>query len=288
MKLVYKQYGLTLIEVMVGILISLILMLGMTRVFIGNREAYVAQNSLQRYQEDMRIANIVLAGTIQNAGAMGIGLIDTGGGVFTDLDGNGFATVGDYSDVIDALIKSEDTVFSDEPIISSPATNNDTVASFPHSLTVRYASRGSLYDCLGGVVGDAATSTIAIVANTFTIDTINKQLECSVNGGPASPLLDNVENMAIRYGLDSDSDGSVDQYVWPDQVADWHDVISVQINLLTVSDSDLKPFGVDAATTYFVDIGADAGAGIVSVADGRLRSEFSVYVPINKRLHTAD
>jgi len=60
------------------------------------------------------------------------------------------------------------------------------------------------------------------------------------NGDPAAgqtpqELIEGVESMQLRYGLDStmpDPDGTIDSYVTADGVTDWGRVVSVRMSLL--------------------------------------------------------
>lgn len=51
-----KQRGLTLMEVMVAITISLILLAGVMQIFLGSRQTYRMQDGLARLQENGRFA----------------------------------------------------------------------------------------------------------------------------------------------------------------------------------------------------------------------------------------
>ncbi|PIE41213.1 MAG: hypothetical protein CSA49_04725 [Gammaproteobacteria bacterium] len=61
-----------------------------------------------------------------------------------------------------------------------------------------------------------------------------------INNSPAAVVAENVVDMQISYGEDTDStpDFEVDIYRTADNVVDWARVISTQINLLVASDND--------------------------------------------------
>jgi type IV pilus assembly protein PilW len=284
------QLGLTLIEVMVGVTLSLILLIAMTSILLKNRDTYRSQTTLQRYQEDVRMSSIMLGNVIRNAGAYGALLVKVGAN-FQNASGTTL-TVEQVSDIAGEMVIAEGIMFDGMPIISSPAANDGTAASLPHSLTVRYKSRGTLLDCLGGTVGTMANACVA--ANTFAV--AGNALTCSVRttcsgvvvDKAAQPLVDNIESMAIRYGVDTNLDGSVDQYVWPSEVgvANWGTVASVQVSLSASSAQDVNP--VARQHTYFSKIGIEGGAGVTSPLPGDKRAwrEYNIIVPINRRLHS--
>lgn len=284
----HTQRGLTLIEVMVGIAISLVLLLGMSIILIQERDTFTDQTVLQRYQEDTRMANIMLLNAIQNAGSVGVALMyNAGSSQYEDADGNAYTTQAGKS-LAEDLTNTEDATFVGTNAISSPVANSGATASFPHSVTVQYKSYGALLDCLGNDVGSSGAGCIA--ASTFTVDKVNRQLTCAVNNcgtvTAATPLVENIEDMAVRYGVDTDTDGSVDQYIWPSEVSDWKEVLAVQISLLTASADEVSP--VSKVTTYFSGIGANGGAGLPSANDQRVRREINVTIPINRRLHSGE
>ncbi|MCU7938913.1 MAG: PilW family protein [gamma proteobacterium symbiont of Bathyaustriella thionipta] len=65
------QTGLTLIEMMVAIAISLILMAGVSQIYLSNKKTYRTTNAISRIQEDGRFAINFLAREIRTAGNMG-------------------------------------------------------------------------------------------------------------------------------------------------------------------------------------------------------------------------
>jgi len=251
------QHGLSLIELLIGVVISLFLILGMSTMFIANKDTFRAQQSLQRHQENARMSSILMTQVLRNAG----------------------------SHIADVTAKEADVFSGVGGVLQAGAGDNGT--TFPHSITVAYESDGRLFDCLGAAVG--AFGAPAIVTNTFAVNQGNRQLTCSVNGGAAQPLVDGVENLAVRYGVDTDFNGSVDRYVWATEVSAnnwWDAVLAVQFSVTTVSEDNLSP--VAGTTTYFTRIGANAGAGVTSASDRRARREVTWVVAVNSRLHKAE
>lgn len=88
-------------------------------------------------------------------------------------------------------------------------------------------------------------------------------------------LVEGVENMQVRYGLDTDADDIVDSYSTADAVADWSQVVSVEIRLLLETQDDNLTI---ANQTYTYN-----GATVTS-PDGRLRRVFTTTVVIRNRV----
>lgn len=88
-------------------------------------------------------------------------------------------------------------------------------------------------------------------------------------------LVEGVERLEIRYGVDTDDDGRVESYVTANAVTDWAEVASINLNLLLVSveenviteDQTLEIAGTEETFT-----------------DRRLRQVFSTTVGVRNRL----
>lgn len=65
------QRGFSLVEMVVAMLISLILIAGITQIFLGSRKSYTLQNTLSRQQENGRHAADVIARDLRKAGYWG-------------------------------------------------------------------------------------------------------------------------------------------------------------------------------------------------------------------------
>ncbi|MBE9525647.1 MAG: PilW family protein [Proteobacteria bacterium] len=67
----FKQHGLSLIEIMVAITISMILLTGVVQLFISNKKTYSAVEELSRLQENARFAMEFISRDIRRAGFQG-------------------------------------------------------------------------------------------------------------------------------------------------------------------------------------------------------------------------
>ena len=96
----------------------------------------------------------------------------------------------------------------------------------------------------------------------------------------AYELVEGVENMQLRYGEDTNDDDSVDVYVDAANVTNWQNVISVQVDLLIVSEQDniVAKTGSDNAQTVTFN-----GAA-VNNTDGRYRRAVSYVFAIRNNL----
>lgn len=202
------QRGLTLVEIMVAITISLLLLAGVIQIFSGTKSSYNLQNGLGRMQENGRYAMDMLARDIGMAGF--------------------------YSIPADFLTKVP------FPIIAANTADNVTpnvdlgltVASGQASdiIEITYIANS---DCLGN-----DTSAGGVAVNRYFLQ--GTDLMCLGNGSNTPQILaEGVENMQILYGLDTtndsgtaDPDTIAERYVSAGNVADWSSVVSVRIALL--------------------------------------------------------
>ena len=102
MKTLHTQKGLTLIEVMIAVTLSILLLSGVIQIFTSTKQSYRIQDGLSRIQENGRFAVQILSSDIQMAGFLGC----NGGGQFTNtlkssgiLEYNFAETVRGYNDI---------------------------------------------------------------------------------------------------------------------------------------------------------------------------------------------
>lgn len=95
--------------------------------------------------------------------------------------------------------------------------------------------------------------------------------------GAAEEVVEGVENMQVLYGVDTNANRIVDDYVTADNVNNWNNVVSVQIALLMRATE--RGDDISGAATYTL-AGTDANAD----NDGRLRQVFSTTVTLRNRV----
>lgn len=192
------QRGLSLIELMVAITISLILMAGVGKIYIGTKTSYNLQNGLGRLQENARYALDTLAHNIGQAGYTSS---------MTSLD--------KFNSAESKENESENTTLD---FTKANGTASDTIE-------INYTS-GT--DCLGNATGGTATDRYYIDGTT---------LMCLGNGAvTAGAIAEGIDNMQILYGEDTDDDDVPNVFVDANNVADWTTIKGVRIALLASTD----------------------------------------------------
>ena len=206
----YTQKGLSLIELMVAITISLILMAGVGQIYIGTKASYHLQNGLGRLQENSRYALDILAHNIGQAG---------------------YTTSAAGLDSFNSAESKENE--------SENATLGFTQANGTASDTVEINYESGT-DCLGNATGGTATDRYYINGTS---------LMCLGNGSVAAgALAEGIDNMQILYGEDTDSDDTPNIFVSADNVADWATIKSVRIALLASTVDDMGTTASDNNT----------------------------------------
>jgi type IV pilus assembly protein PilW len=210
-----RQAGFTIVEMMVALGIGLVVVLGLSVAFVNMKSSFLTQDRLTQLQDGERLAMTMLTDTVHEAGY-----------IPNPKDNR----------PTDLLPQDADTTWGPmdkgQAILGTAGTSTKA-----ESLSTRYASDGTdtVMNCVGGALKDGEA-----VRNLFYVDPATSTLVCiySINagawvtdGGKPFALVDNVKSMEVRYGVDTDADGSVDQYLAPGAITSWGDVHSVQVKL---------------------------------------------------------
>ena len=309
-----KQKGLSLIELMVGLVLASLLLLGVLQIFDGNRRTHTLQESLSRIQESGRIATDLLAKELRNAAFAGCVVDDA-------LLVDNLGTIGDY------------VAGTDNAIAATPAVGTMAVELGTDVLTVRGATDACSGD--GRIVSNAGGSAVilsgscglsagdeVLVANcqagnytsvasisgsapTVTVTTADAfgapygpeakiytpylrtffvsrnannlpGLYVSEDGGAAQEIIPGVEDFQVLYGRDTGADDIVDIWGGPPANSDESaQVAAVRIQLLVAADERSG-----ARQFEYTPLG-----GVLTQAadDGRLRKVYTVLSKVRNR-----
>ncbi len=216
------QKGITLVEILVALAVGILLTAGMIQIFVSNRQAYRVQDGVSRLQENGRFAMTFMRQYISLAGYQAdpsaaqrtVFPPDNPIGGFPNV----FALPGQIIDGTDDNVNGD-------------------------SINFRYEGDGdgAIRDCLGGNPPGAGQ----FVVSSFNLSADN-ELQCmSFNPAGAAvvqtqPLIDNVENLQILYGIANPNNASAQSYLPAANVAAdrWDDIVSVRVSLLLRSAED--------------------------------------------------
>lgn len=203
------QRGYSLIEIMVAIAVAVFLLAGLFSVLQTTRKTSNNQSLLAQLQDNERIAMTIVSETVQQAGY--------------------------YPNPLNTTLAAGFPVspaFTQAGQLLLGGFNADTggVGDF---ITVRYQSdtTGTILNCLG------KSDTVNVAHEyRFSVATVGgvTSLYCTPDGGTAIPLVNNVSNLRIYYGVDTTgTSNGINAYI-PGELmsaANWLNVYSVKITL---------------------------------------------------------
>lgn len=242
----YKyQHGVTLIEMMIAMVVSLVLVAGVGTVYFSSKRNYQTRDELSQMNESGRAALEALRKNLEHAGYATPNKLPLGSYFFIESDPDfeaqecggvknnmksKFATRdgdGDNSDFISVRFLGDDKLFMDA------------------------AGDPLLKDCR---VGMAANMNASLIYNAFYVDDDNKTRDSNNVFVPilyavgsnltvgsiendSQPVVNGVENIQFQYGIDADGNGTADEFKKADDVGagNWEQVVSIKVALLVRS-----------------------------------------------------
>lgn len=206
-----RQHGLSLIELLVAMGLGLVMVLGIGTVYLGSRQTYRMQEANARVQETGRFALEEIGRSLRQAGAdANITANVTAVTILCD-DGTGTCT---------AINGTDDSV---------NGTKSDTLAvQFYAGQDEQNAGNWGGRDCTGGFA-----NANTLITNTFSLN--GTDLRCTGSVGGAQPLVSEIEDMQVMYGVDSDNNQSADIYTATPTAAQWPNVVTAKVCVMVRS-----------------------------------------------------
>lgn len=218
--------GLGLVELLVALAIAAFLLWGLFEIYYGNVLGSVAQQAEATLDDNVRTAVTLLTSDIRQAGYRAI-LTEDPSQIFTQVpadeaDPTAFLATGSHPVVLGTWH-------------GSPAP--------PYGFALSFQSNGQMQNCLGQTVPYGVVDT-----DEWKLDPSTEQLECRSNVGTNGwqsyePLVDDVEMMVVRFGLDTQNLDTADVYALPGEVSEWNEVRAIQIGLILSSGDAANPDG---------------------------------------------
>lgn len=241
------QQGLTMVELLVAMTLGLVILLAIGSVYLGSRATYRIQEDNARLQETGRYALEVLGRSVRQAGYWNIPISPV----------------------------SNATAFGGTAI-----TGTDGASGASDTVTVQYDGLAGDRDCEGNTL-----AANAIVQDAYRLN--GNDLQCDGNADSTvdpQTLVSDIEDVQILYGIDTNNDQSVDQYVAAP--ADWNQVYSARVCVLARS-----PNSVNNAPQRFLNcrgaLGISTGTAAFTTAgagDLRLRRVFVATYSLRNRI----
>jgi len=252
------QAGFSLVEFMIAVTIGLVVLLAVGSIYIGSQKTYRVQEDNARIQESGRYALEVIGRSIRQAG--------------TNAEMNFNKTA----------ITPQCNVAG--TCVAIGGANGALVA--PDTLTLQFYAGSEEFDptpapgswkarnCTGGLaeLGDVVTNRFHLAAGNLQCTGSVLNVVSGVVSVNTQPLVENVEDLQIIYGVDTDISGSpgyrsADLYVAAPTTAQWPNVVTARVcvqirsanNGLTTSPQRYLncagALGVDTTATAFTTAG---------------------------------
>lgn len=208
-KYLYKQFGFTLIELMISLTLGLVIMLTATQLFVTNQIGFTLQRSMGDVQENGRFALDYMSSSIRNSG-------------YNNMANNGLflpAIIMETANLPSATSNPSEKISCNDCFdltIGSSVLQSDQIV-------VRQAlnsTAGDFRSCEGNVISPSATGVTRFVVTRYFVrtDSTNNSaaaLACDAgyyDEGAASitdfgdggvVLLSNIDNFQVQYGVTS-------------------------------------------------------------------------------------
>lgn len=240
-----QEYGLTLVELMIAMLISVVLMLGSVTMFAQSRSNYRVNDTVARLQENARFAITTMEPDIRLAKFWGLNgepaFITVPGAIAVTCAGGIDATAWSIQNLGQEVAAADDNFAAGTPVNPVPCAPNSVARASSDVLILRHAS-GQVMPATAGTiqvltdlmqgqvfnvavpVGLAPEAQIHdVVINIYYVDDGSNldpvlpslRRKTLINGGilQDEEVIAGVENLQIQYGVDTDADGAVERYV---------------------------------------------------------------------------
>ncbi len=313
------QAGLSLVELMVAMTVSLVISAGAAALFANTILSTRTLNTASQIQELGTQLSQTMARQLRMAGYADWidapdSLSNLGAGnnaTLYNLDPSATQTVFQTRFTGQTSLHGCGATYTNPTLLTdnSCATVSDTL----HSLTIAYQvvsnaqANGSVsisnkFNGARGMSGDCNnqdTKPALIAVNRYYIN--DSQLMCQGNAAnsAAQPVASNVEQFVVTYAMaapninPATASPSADELVGAYRTADliaaneWPRIISARVCLLVVGDTGSLVKAGTSSTSARMDCNATNPAAI-SLADGRLRQTFVSTVALRNQIHTAN
>jgi len=229
MKLHHKYSGFTLIELMIAMMLGLFILAGIFQIIISSKKTYQVTNYSAFLQEDLRTVTHNISHLLRITGYRTSPWI-------RPLDS--FLVDATFEDAGQTLIGNDGEKNTDSDSLSLRFQGSGDGEGNPD---------GDVVDCIGNAVdaNDIATIKLEIIkeggVGVLHCTSINE-----TQGDEQSvEFVDNIENMQLLYGVDTDNDLFANEYINATTVTDrslWVNVASVRLAILLKSPREIIGF----------------------------------------------
>ncbi|MGR9012098.1 MAG: PilW family protein [Gammaproteobacteria bacterium] len=247
-----SQAGYTLIELMISSVLGLMMIAGFGSLFSQSQKSYTIQRSLSYMMEDGRYMQEVFGKEFRRAGFLRSkydenNLLHPGDRLHVFLDESSVLestidfSAGDYikgdsnSLMLRYQLNDADELAENDPSSdNSPCTRNIHLEAGEDPAINRHVV--TLYFYVAN--DDSNVPVLYCKAKREDLDDHTKDKPLSPAVAAAEPLISNVQQLAITYGIDSEGDGAANYYTDAGNVINWQQVIAARLSVVLRSEDD--------------------------------------------------
>ncbi|MBE0510937.1 MAG: PilW family protein [Gammaproteobacteria bacterium] len=291
------QLGFSLIEIMVAMAIALLLLLGLTVMFVNASSNYRELNNASRQLENGRFALQIMREDLRHAGFYGYympdpiaapALVDpcaiTAAVLQTSVRSLHVQGYNDTAPPPDATCLPGKLPDTNVLLVIRASTNihgntDDTtgldagtiyIQSTYDEALVGTGDNTAQFNLRLNTPNDDPATIRRMVAHTYYVRDCNVCAPDSDGiptlwrrelGGPAVPIAEGIEYLFLRYGVDTNNDGNPNNYLQAHELAtgDWSNIVTVDINILARNPEESREY---TDTRSYALGGGDDNGGI--------------------------
>ena len=311
------QKGISLVELLVALVLGLVLITGISHLFLATNRTLTLQNELSRIQENARLAIDLLTTDIRSAGFTscplqsplannllavnenrtwmthfdkGVFGLDAGNDTTSQIDTNAVSealVINSIDPEEGVIVSTHDPATATATLVSSHKYDEGDLLAFisddcdqvsvfragadtqSNIVTHPASNTGNLANCISHLKGSFNCHTSAVQAqsmdhsgslmaplnsyayyirNSNNIPTLYRKQAGEYTSGKAKnaeALVEGIEDINILYGIDSDNDGTANQYHPAGTLElssdDWKKVTSIKLELVARSLNEVAP-----------------------------------------------
>lgn len=241
------QRGITLIEMMIAMVVSLVLVAGVGTVYVSSKRNYAARDELATLNDSARVALETLRHHLEHAGYATPSHLPIGRYFYVQGDTDPQAgTCGTGTFGTNSLGAIKKTATAD----GGGLNGSDTITvRFIADQTLNIDALNSQFNKgVDGCYGGQSSIKDSLTYNGFLIGTDGSTRDSTGNlipilyaagsnsNLPIRPVVNGIENMQFMYGIDVDGNDTADRFVNAAGVGgNWESVVSIKVALLVRS-----------------------------------------------------
>ena len=271
-----RQRGVTLIELMVGIVIGLLTIAVAMGALMVSRGVSGTVSDASEIQQQAAYAFRVMGQQLRQAGSLKLKLSATEvEGVNTPiLEGDPVAFETDFSDGANIFKLGTDTLSGLDAPSASEYKITTGYRNYTEPTYLNVTPESNQRNCVGG------TGTPVLIQSAFVLNTTTNELRCAGNGAAAQPIIRNVANFQVRYLLQTAAGTGSPNLRYVDAATvtalgptGWAQVFGVEVCLVLYGNEAID---LPAGTTY-TDCDGTTAVVMTTLAAPRARRMHTVF-----------